>query len=361
MEGSRHCRGFFGDLDATQREAVARRCVDEKFSRAMMMLPNSVFDAIFEQSIKPILPADVDQKEAEQKLCNMESVVEHDRKIVEHSGATYAQLGDALKTVMRLAVHKSDVHDGGAVSRFLSQLVGGGETARPPFETPYEKLLICPSDWSDQGSFESTFSFNGHVLRVFVILWGGAQECPFQNHDEDKSYHGYRYGARDVVVTNLTTGSPPLVYSSLLPHMIKHHGFFEGPLCHYRVEPSRILEVLGPFEQNKSYRIMSTTEMPEKRKVYRWEDWVNWLPKKEEDADTIDDYFKPVVGVCPPLGGCSSSSMSKTKSAVTEMESETFDEYAKPVVGVRPPLGGCSSTKTEKTGKTESERSEETE
>ncbi len=130
-----------------------------------------------------------------------------------------------------------------------------GQTPEVKFETPYYKIIRGDPQWCDQGRFESTFEFNDQKLRVFVILWGGAQECPFKRKD-DTSYHGYKYGARDVIVTNITTGKQ-LCYSTLLPHMIKHHAFFEGPMCVYRIDPAQVIDVIGKLEPGKSYRINS--------------------------------------------------------------------------------------------------------
>lgn len=99
---------------------------------------------------------------------------------------------------------------------------------------------------------ERTFIFNGRRLCVFVVSWGGSKQCPFQS-PEDKSYHGYDYGADDVVVTNVDT-KETFVYSSLLPHMIKHHHFLEGWFCAYRPNIETLLSVIGPLEKGKCYQ-----------------------------------------------------------------------------------------------------------
>lgn len=248
---SNKCRGQYEDLSEERKQEIQQLCSDEKFSGACFVLPESVLENFWEQTKDKFPP-----ETAKQMMCSVETTVRVDRKTVRMLGMTHEQLGDALKTVMRLAMHKADLHFGGAMV-FMMAKIFGGEVEMPKFETPIAKLIRGDPQWCDQGRFESTFDFNGQRLRVFVILWGGSQRCPFQPQD-DKHYYGYRYGARDVVVTNLGTGET-LTFSTLLPHMIKHHGFLEGPMCWYRVNPENVLKVLGPFEKGKSYKLKSHT------------------------------------------------------------------------------------------------------
>jgi hypothetical protein len=258
------CRAMFHDLSVAEQEAVATRCTDEKFSTACLIYPPNRLKQLWKEleevdgeSVPPqlrFLKDALDYDTFAEKMGNMENILAVDTKIVTRLGTSHEQIGDALKTIMRLAMHKSHVSDGGALSDFLAQLTGRQAPALP-FKTPYTKLIRGDRDWCDQGKYEKTINFNGQTLRVFVINWGGSQKCPFQS-DSDESYHGYDYGASDVVITNVDNGKI-LRFSNLLPHMIKHHHFFEGLLCFYRVEPEAIIDVIGPLDPTKNYRLQS--------------------------------------------------------------------------------------------------------
>lgn len=241
---------------------------DEKFSAACLIYPRNrlkqLWDQIEEADVESVPPQlrflkeGVDFDTFAEKMGKMEDILAVDAKIVTRLGTSHEQIGDALKTIMRLAKHKPHVSDGGALSDFLAQLTGR-RASTPAFQTPYTKLIRGDRDWCDQGKFEKTINFNGQTLRVFVINWGGSQKCPFQSQ-LDESYHGYDYGASDVVITNVDNGKI-LRFSNLLPHMIKHHHFFEGPLCFYRIEPQSITDVIGPLDPTKNYRLQTEKKM----------------------------------------------------------------------------------------------------
>lgn len=63
---------------------------------------------------------------------------------------------------------------------------------------------------------------------IKTICYMGAQECPFQNKDLDKSYHGYEYGSTDFVINGKKDLTNKIQFNTLLVHMIKKHHFFEG-------------------------------------------------------------------------------------------------------------------------------------
>jgi hypothetical protein len=69
---------------------------------------------------------------------------------------------------------------------------------------------------------------NGSGANVWIHKNLPAKPCNHQNHHCQSSEHK----------------TCDLWFGVLLIHMIKHHGFFEGN-CHFRVEPSKIIEILG--------------------------------------------------------------------------------------------------------------------
>lgn len=250
------CRGQYEDLNKDQQRAVEERCNDEKFSSARFLLSSRHLELKW-PNIKEHFPPNVNLDQVKQMFCSLGNVIHADRVCMPQFGMTFTQLGDALKTIMRLAVHKGDVVFSSPMA-YMAKATGQ-PVNNPKFETPFMSLIQGDPQWCDQGRFESCFTFNDQPLRVFVVLWGGAQRCPFQP-PEDTHYHGYHYGARDVIVTNLKNNKT-LVYSTLLPHMIKHHGFLEGPFCRYRITLETVVQVLGKFEEGKSYRLASIKKL----------------------------------------------------------------------------------------------------
>lgn len=259
------CRAKFDTLSEEERGAIVARCVNVEFSTTCFICPQLELQRIWQQmSCDPRMCQITESCKFEtcaSKIGNIENVIAIDGAVVKKTfTTTHEQIGDALKTIMRLAIHEPHVSDGGAMESFLRKMLGNDANSPvAAFQTPYSKLIHVDENWCDQGKFEKTIRFNGQTLRVFVICWGGSQKCPFQS-DSDTSYHGYDYGAHDVVITNVDNGEA-LCYSSLLPHMIKHHHFFEGPLCLHRVEPKQIVKVIGTLDANKSYRIRSERHM----------------------------------------------------------------------------------------------------
>jgi hypothetical protein len=253
------CRGQYEDLTKERKREVEELCNSEEFSHARFLLPQEVLQKFWTE-FKAQLPDEMSYEKACETFCDLKNIIKTDRENLTQAGMTFEQLGDALQTIMKLAVHKSDVHFGGAMMFMMAKMTGA-EVEMPKFETPIKEHIRGDPQWCDQGRFESTFEFNGQQLRVFVIFWGGAQICPFQPKEEQtKHYKGYHYGARDVVVTNLKN-KKTLTYSTLLPHMIKHHGFLEGPFAFYRVNVQDVLQVLGHFEEGKSYKIEKHTDV----------------------------------------------------------------------------------------------------
>jgi hypothetical protein len=77
-------------------------------------------------------------------------------------------------------------------------------------------------------------AYHGRKLRIKGILSRGFQDSPFKDGTKTNAI---------ATVENLTNGKK-LTYSLLVPFMIERYGFYEGKGTPYRVEPSKVLEVL---------------------------------------------------------------------------------------------------------------------
>ncbi|MCH5376665.1 MAG: hypothetical protein JJ992_22095 [Planctomycetes bacterium] len=78
------------------------------------------------------------------------------------------------------------------------------------------------------------FRYHGVRFKVSMVYSRGYQFSPFRDGTKTNAY---------AVVENVLSGKT-LEYSLLVPHMVERYGFYEGKGTPYRVEPSRIVEVL---------------------------------------------------------------------------------------------------------------------
>jgi hypothetical protein len=73
------------------------------------------------------------------------------------------------------------------------------------------------------------------------VGYGGGEICPF-HPKEDKLHQGIGYGSSEYFIKNMKNGKS-IKFSSLLPHMIQYHSFFEGHVT-YRLNPQDVVECL---------------------------------------------------------------------------------------------------------------------
>ena len=78
------------------------------------------------------------------------------------------------------------------------------------------------------------FLYHGRKYKVTTTIFRGYQESPFKDGTKTN------YNAK---VENLTNGKT-VEYSILVPVMVERYGFYEGKQTKYRVEPSKVLDVL---------------------------------------------------------------------------------------------------------------------
>jgi len=109
--------------------------------------------------------------------------------------------------------------------------------------------------------------------KVKIKSYFGRQECPFISELQE-CFCEDNYGSDDITVTNRKTGKS-IKYSSLVPHMIRCHKFFESPSVSYRVDP---LEIIEFFNLKPSEKYNSMTE-----RDYYWKN-----DKCIENFDVLD-------------------------------------------------------------------------
>lgn len=226
------CDQRLEDCDAALLAQVEQRCHSEQFSHIPMLGP--------EQSLK--------------------AVIDRDGETLARFGISSKQIGQRMQSLMQRARASQGAVRFAFLEAKLAQMMGQPPPKPPQFRGFVAELVQNPQrpqqHWSPQHLCEAEVDDRGQFL-VDIVSWGGSQECPFK---VDKHYHGYRYGADDVLVVNLRT-KESLTFSSLLPHMIAKHGFFEGQGL-YRVDPERLIRVLN-IQPGESYKVPS-----ERREVW---------------------------------------------------------------------------------------------
>jgi len=85
-------------------------------------------------------------------------------------------------------------------------------------------------------------------LFIKCDVYYGAQICPFQNINLDNEYHGWSYGNRNIFISYKNPYEYPMEgfsFNTLLIHMIRNHGFFEGLNQQHRLHPKTTIETLN--------------------------------------------------------------------------------------------------------------------
>jgi hypothetical protein len=242
------CYGQYELLSSSEKDSIEERCKDETFSTCLFILPSKFVKAHYKSPFNDS-GSSVSIQEIQNNMCSLKNVISNDRNYMKKLELDYNLLADVLIHIKNVCTDQEDTYSGGAMFDFISKL-SGENYKRPEYKTSFLRHIYIDKKWCDRYRCESSFEFNGQNLVVFIIGWNGSQKCPFQSENDTK-YNGYEYGAEDIIVTNTDNGKI-LTYSSLLPHMIKNHGFLGGPNCLHRLNPQKVIDVLG---NHKTWKI----------------------------------------------------------------------------------------------------------
>lgn len=183
---------------------------------------------------------------------NLKNIIETDEKILQSHGITFDQLQNFFE---KIRYH------------FYKQI----ENSKKYYMTKNEKILtnnlkIGGSGWC-QRSYDCSKIFGGKLI-VAIVIWGGAETCPFQSK-LDKCYHGYEYGDSDWIFIRPDTNEAMHI-GDLLFHQINVHHFFQSPASCYRVDPEKLIKFFN-IQPNVDY----TTEFDIK---------TEWCPTGEHSS-----------------------------------------------------------------------------
>jgi hypothetical protein len=167
----------------------------------------------------------------------LEDVLQADRQTLKELGLTVEELAHSLERLLSateifwlegsedLNLGPERVESARASIKAVEQALGHVETQR----TVLGDLAIV-----------------GGRYEVFTIAFAGSQECPWSRSPAPAcAWASTDWAIRDRH-RDLRMRGP-----SLIVHLIREHGFFEGPASPYRVDPRELAELLrmGPFSE----------------------------------------------------------------------------------------------------------------
>ena len=84
------------------------------------------------------------------------------------------------------------------------------------------------------------FTYRGVRFKTKLFVTDGFQDSPFKDGTKTNC---------DLAIVNVNNGEA-LSYSLLVPLMIERYGFYEGEGTPYRVDPSKVIEMLTFLKPN---------------------------------------------------------------------------------------------------------------
>ncbi len=130
-------------------------------------------------------------------------IIKEDTETLKKLGVTHDQIGNKLNYL-------------------IDEYVGSIRSKNIGLARPYKEVLV------------------DDFLEVSATIYKGYQDCPFKPGTDSKSCG---YGSADIHIKNIRKNRG-IEFSSLLPHLISDHHFFEGKETIYRLNPLEAVSVL---------------------------------------------------------------------------------------------------------------------
>lgn len=149
---------------------------------------------------------------------SLETVIDHDAKILKRCGVSYQQIADALERLLWPAIKNTK--------------------GMSPYPNLYQPETVPHFDLNNLPEITE-----GHIignLQIFTIGYRGIQECPWGCQ---------AWGSSDFLILNRQTGES-VTGPELVIHLIREHHFFEGMESPYRTDPAKLIRVLGLRDQD---------------------------------------------------------------------------------------------------------------
>lgn len=184
------------------------------------------------------------------KTQSLKKVIEEDAKVLQHYRITHKQIGDRLDSLMEQAFRQGDLlrRAGKDIPRVTLKGV----------PVPVDEVLV-------EGKF-----------KVAIVSFGGSQGCPFYYGSKPTKCGG---GSYEFTVKNIRQGSE-IKFSSLLPHLVRDHHFFEGNTS-YRLDPKATITVLE-LQPGVDYTPKTKTEI-----IWKYTGAIGGLNKDREESEEV--------------------------------------------------------------------------
>jgi hypothetical protein len=168
---------------------------------------------------------------------SLDAVISQDTKILEMLGVTFEQIADALEYIL------SDASKQGNAWLFKGLPKSGTNKYEIEIENRhrYVSSLIVP-DSIPRYSLDNLPDIDkgnmvGDKVQVFIAYYLGPQHCPW-------SCNTSNWSNIDFLILNRQSGKY-FTGPGLIIHLIRKHHFFEGVESPYRVNPAKVVDVLG--------------------------------------------------------------------------------------------------------------------
>jgi hypothetical protein len=230
-----------------------------------------------------VLPADIPIDELERRMRpgawsqngflgedeRLEDVLRADRETLKELGLTPEDLAHSLERLLsatdmfwlddsnELNLGADRMESARASIEAFEQTFGPVETQRLPYAWVHgwtdaelaNKIDLHSSrerPMDRHGRLLGTWAIVGGRYEVYKIVFAGSQECPWSRSAEQACAWGSTDWAIRDRHRDLRMRGP-----SLIVHLIREHGFFEGPASPYRVDPRELAELLlmGPYSE----------------------------------------------------------------------------------------------------------------
>ncbi len=160
---------------------------------------------------------------------SLETVLALDNQTLELLGSSYAQVADELEKVLQTVMGQPDALVQSDYPEYQKRV---GNSCLPNLYQP----STIPRFSKDNLPGRDVGYLVGEKLQVFITQYCGVQDCPWGCGFE-------RLSSFDFLILNRQSGEW-VTGPGLIVHLIRKHGFFEGPQSPYRVDPTRVLRVL---------------------------------------------------------------------------------------------------------------------
>ncbi len=159
---------------------------------------------------------------------DLDAIIETDRETLRNAGITHDQIADLLESVAVLC--KREANPVRAITEYPVKSVTHPLTVK----VAMDDHAYLGTTFNKQ---DSTYGLKAKECAHFL----GHQDCPFGSLPECLTM---RDGDADITLTKILPNGAQeetFFFGTLMPHLVRRHQFFEGPVVKYRLDPGRVV------------------------------------------------------------------------------------------------------------------------